>query len=141
MAECPYCDYEGEPASVEAHVSAKCDEAHKGKSGAECREEIEASTFGEVDVEESVEVEKANAVPVEAVEEATEGGDGAVTGEPSGASVWSGGWSASAGLLVATLVVAFSVVLLDGSGEAVEEATEGGDGAESEEAAVPEGWT
>lgn len=41
-ASCPCdgCEYEGEPSSVEAHVSACTDESHKGKVGREFRREI-----------------------------------------------------------------------------------------------------
>lgn len=37
---CDGCDYEGEPSSVEAHVSACTDEPHKGKVGRDVRREI-----------------------------------------------------------------------------------------------------
>ena len=40
MAKCPYCDYEGRVDSVEAHISGKCDEAHKGKVGQGFRESL-----------------------------------------------------------------------------------------------------
>jgi len=40
MAKCPYCDYEGRVDSVEAHISGKCDEAHKGKVGQGFRDSL-----------------------------------------------------------------------------------------------------
>ena len=40
MANCPYCDYEGRVGSVEAHISGKCDDAHKGKVGQGFRESL-----------------------------------------------------------------------------------------------------
>jgi len=41
-ATCPLCrDYEGEPESVEAHISAKTDPTHRGETGSNHREEIE----------------------------------------------------------------------------------------------------
>ena len=40
MANCPYCEYEGAPASVEGHISALTDEAHSGKLGSDCRDKI-----------------------------------------------------------------------------------------------------
>jgi hypothetical protein len=39
---CPLCkEYSGEPASVEAHISRKTDEAHKGETGNQHREELQ----------------------------------------------------------------------------------------------------
>lgn len=40
MAKCPHCDYEGPAGSVEAHISGKCDDAHKGKVGQGFRESL-----------------------------------------------------------------------------------------------------
>lgn len=40
MATCPYCEYEGAPASVEGHISALTDESHSGKLGSDCRDKI-----------------------------------------------------------------------------------------------------
>lgn len=40
-AVCPLCgDYTGKPESVEAHITGKSDETHKGRFGAEFRNEI-----------------------------------------------------------------------------------------------------
>lgn len=42
--ECPLCGkYRGEPSSVEAHISRKTDEAHKGETGNQHREELQPS--------------------------------------------------------------------------------------------------
>jgi len=38
--KCPWCEYEGRVDSVEAHISAKCDEAHKGKVGRTFRDTL-----------------------------------------------------------------------------------------------------
>jgi len=40
MAKCPHCNYEGRVDSVEAHISGKCDEAHKGKVGQGFRDSL-----------------------------------------------------------------------------------------------------
>lgn len=41
-ASCPICgDFEGDPQSVQAHISAKQDEAHRGKTGREFAADIE----------------------------------------------------------------------------------------------------
>lgn len=41
---CPLCgEYEGEPASVEAHISSRVDEDHRGSVGEHYRDEIAAS--------------------------------------------------------------------------------------------------
>lgn len=50
MAECPFCEYVGSSSSVEAHVSGKSDEPHKGKVGSNYRGIIR-STVGEVDAD------------------------------------------------------------------------------------------
>lgn len=41
--ECPFCDYRGSRRSIEAHISGKTDEAHKGKLGRQWRDSIAAS--------------------------------------------------------------------------------------------------
>jgi hypothetical protein len=38
--KCPWCEYEGRVDSVEAHISGKCDEAHKGKVGRTFRDTL-----------------------------------------------------------------------------------------------------
>ena len=38
--KCPYCEYEGRVSSVEAHISGKADEAHRGKVGHGFRESL-----------------------------------------------------------------------------------------------------
>lgn len=60
---CPLCSYSGAPSSVEAHISSKTDEAHKGKQGREFRDELVGPGAGTVGVE------------VEDVEESSSGGD------------------------------------------------------------------
>jgi hypothetical protein len=45
---CPLCgEYEGEPASVEAHISSRVDDAHRGSVGEHYRDEIAASGGGD----------------------------------------------------------------------------------------------
>lgn len=50
MATCVVdgCDFEGSSSSVEAHISGKRDELHKGKVGRNYREEIEVGSVGDV---------------------------------------------------------------------------------------------
>lgn len=38
--ECPYCEYEGRVDAVEAHISGKSDDAHRGRVGADLREHL-----------------------------------------------------------------------------------------------------
>jgi len=47
--ECPYCDYQGRVDSVEAHISGKCDEAHKGKVGQGFRDSLPQPADGHGD--------------------------------------------------------------------------------------------
>lgn len=38
--QCPWCDYEGMVPSVEAHISGKADEVHRGKVGHDLRDHL-----------------------------------------------------------------------------------------------------
>lgn len=50
---CPLCgEYTGKPASVEAHITGKSDETHKGRTGNEFREEIRGTGPGQVPSED-----------------------------------------------------------------------------------------
>jgi len=51
MATCPVCnDYEGEPQSVEAHISGSTDVDHLGEQGSNWRSRIEELDEGNLDV-------------------------------------------------------------------------------------------
>lgn len=53
-ATCPLCgDYSGEPSSVEAHISAKTDELHKGELGHHHRAEMMPGELAEAATEPS----------------------------------------------------------------------------------------
>ena len=50
VPQCPLCeDYEGDPDSIEAHISASMDETHEGEWGSNYREEIENGESVDVD--------------------------------------------------------------------------------------------
>jgi hypothetical protein len=40
VVQCPHCEYEGVVSSVEAHISGKSDEAHKGHVGQSFRNSL-----------------------------------------------------------------------------------------------------
>jgi hypothetical protein len=123
MAECPYCEYEGECSSVEAHISSRTDEAHKGKMGIECREEIEEFPGEATD-------EAADEAADEATDEAADEATDELSVEPvDRAGKELSGFSAGSALIVGSALVVVAVLVTGGSdgssGEADEESNEG----------------
>ena len=45
--QCPWCEYEGMISSVEAHISGKQDEAHRGKVGHDLKEHLPQTEEGQ----------------------------------------------------------------------------------------------
>jgi len=107
--ECPFCDYGGSRRSIEAHISGKTDEAHKGKLGRQWRDSIVASV-AEVEDEE------------EDQEETSSDTDGEASfpdlDQPERESDLPAGWA----LLAATVLFLVVVLVLADSG-GVEETT------------------
>lgn len=62
--KCPYCEYDGTVASVEAHISGKADEAHQGKVGHGFRDDLPQIESDSVDRTETTEPEAPVDLPV-----------------------------------------------------------------------------
>ena len=116
MAKCPFCDYEGSPGSVEAHISGMSDEAHVGKFGANHREDIEESE-GLVQA----------VPPVEDRDDDPDDDPDATGGATSASAGSEGGGSAGFTLVAATVALALVVLLVSTSGPS------GGDGEVADE--------
>lgn len=97
MAHCPFCDYEGAPRSVEAHISGKTDDAHRGKVGSQWRANIRDP------LRYPIPDDTPDGVEVEASDSGSEGIEGADTEQVS-----VGGFG---GLVEATSLLALAVLL------------------------------
>lgn len=95
MAKCPFCEYTGASSSVEAHISGKSDETHKGKVGSNYRGLIDA-TVGEGTDAPAIEVARSSEID----------------SDPPGGESGSPGWS-----LVMMTVLFVAVLLVVGTVE------------------------
>jgi hypothetical protein len=69
--ECPLgdCDYTGEPKSVEAHISSKTRDGHRGEVGKEYRDELMEDADQEGDINDSETIHSEVSFPMEAEDE------------------------------------------------------------------------
>lgn len=95
-SRCPLCDeYEGKPESVEAHISAKTDEAHRGEVGRRWRTRIW----------KGLDTAPAEETGDELAEEASSSRDPETDSEASSSGGSSGGWTLLAGTALLAVVV------------------------------------